>query len=198
MRFSLVAAVLLVSLGGARAAEPTDLREFRVGMPAAALPQTGYTGFACADDPKIALADWRDWRRCPSDATGRHAVRFRYRDEATKVGGHPVLLTLLLAEPGEVVGLRIETDPEAPLYMRKKAFLLGLQARSRYGVDGWSCSEGHPSADARPIGATFVAEYCMKKVEDRRIIVERHLFRRPDAPLRDFVNETRISILQIP
>lgn len=191
----LLAAMLLATLP-AGAAETTDLREFRVGMPVAALPQSGYAGFACADDPALTLAGWQDWRRCPADAAGRRAVRFRYAEGETKVAGHPVLLALLLAEPGRVEGLRIETDPAAPLYLRKKAFLLGLQARARYGEAGWTCAEGQPGPEAQPIGTTFVAETCDKTIDGRHVSIERDLFRRPDQQPREFVGETRIMILR--
>lgn len=191
----LAAAVLLVAVF-ARAAEPNDLREFQVGMPATTLPTSGYSGFVCATDPAVVLSGWQDWRKCPADPSGHRAVRFRYRDGETDVAGHPVLLTLLLAEPGQVEGLRIETDPAAPLYLRKKAFLLGLQARSHYGEEGWTCSQGTPSAAAQPIGSTFIKERCEKILVGRHVIIERRLFRRPAPPLRDFVDETRISILR--
>ena len=86
----------------ASAADGADLREFRVGMPAAELPAEGYTGFTCADDPARKLDGWQDFAACPADARGLHAVRFRYDEaanpaaamggqfEGTQVAGHPV------------------------------------------------------------------------------------------------------------
>ena len=78
-----------------------------------------------------------DWRDCPADASGFHAIKFGY-DPATSrdgtiVAGHPAILTLLVDDAGIVSGLRIETDPKARLYIRKKAFLFGIQVKSRYG-----------------------------------------------------------------
>jgi len=49
------------------------------------------------------------------------------------VAGHPAILTLLIDDNGHVTGLQIETDPKARLYVRKKAFLLGLRF-GRLGV----------------------------------------------------------------
>ena len=63
------------------------------------------------------------------------------------VAGHPAILTLLIDDSGDVASLQIETDPKARLYVRKKAFFLGLQARSRYGSDGWACTEGQPGRE---------------------------------------------------
>ena len=162
------------------------------------LPQTGYAGFACAADPSIALAGWDEFRRCPAGADGLRGVRFRYASGDTMVAGHPVLLALQLDATGRVQALRIETDPAARLYLRKKAFLLGLQARSRFGADGWTCREGAPSAEALPIGDTFVQEHCEKTVAGRRVTVERSLFRRPDQKLKDFVGATSIVIRLAP
>ncbi len=58
-----------------------------------------------------------------------------------------VILTLSIDDAGRVVGLEIMTDPKARLYLKKKAYLLGTQAMSRYGADGWTCSEQPPGAD---------------------------------------------------
>ena len=194
----LALAFLLPLAGGVRAGETGDLRDLRVGMPAAALPAEGYAGFACAADPAIALGGWQDWRRCPADAAGLRAVRFRYRDGETMVAGHPVRLVLAIDGAARVGALHIETDPAAPPYLRKKAFLLGLQAKARYGQAGWQCREGAPDATAQPIGDTFVAERCEKRLDDRRIVVERESFRNPDAPAHSFVNASRIDILANP
>jgi len=142
-----VAAILLAMLTGAPAwAEEADLREFRVGMTADELPAEGYADFACAGAGRVG--GWQDYRRCPTDAAGLHKLRFSYQEgsnelaflndtyEGTKVGGHPVLLTLLISDAGVVEGLRIETDPAARLNRRKKAYLLGDLAKARYGEGG--------------------------------------------------------------
>jgi hypothetical protein len=178
-----------------------DLREFRVGMNAAELPQAGYAGFGCEPEGR-ALSNWQDWRECPPDPSGLRVVRFRYdpatNPDGTKVAGHPVLLALLIDDAGRVDGVRIETDPNVRLFTRKKAFLLGLQARSRYGTDGWICTEGSPTADHQPVGETFVEEQCKKTLAGREVRIERSLFRRPNQDLKDFVSNTRILILRIP
>jgi hypothetical protein len=190
--------VLLAAGGGARAGETGDLRDLSVGVSAAALPAEGYAGFACAADPAIMLDGWQDWRRCPADPAGRRAIRFRYREGETMVGGHPVRLVLSIDPAARVSALHIETDPAAPPYLRKKAFLLGLQAKARYGPEGWRCSEATPDAQAQPIGDAFVAERCEKRLDDRHVIVVRQLFRNPGASPQTFVNATRIDIVADP
>jgi hypothetical protein len=177
-----------------------DLRDIRLGMAAAELPDSGYVDFACAADMKRTLAGWQNWRDCPADAGGTRAIRFGYDPltsrDGTMVAGHPAILTLLIDDTGHVAGLQIETDPKARLYIRKKAFLLGIQARSRYGSDGWTCTEGQPDAGDQPVGGVYVKERCAKTISGRSLVVERNLFRRPDQDAKSFVDETRISILK--
>ncbi|WP_315836269.1 hypothetical protein [Bradyrhizobium prioriisuperbiae] len=177
-----------------------DLRDIRIGMRAADLPKEGYVDFACADDPKLALDGWASWKDCPADAAALRAIRFGYDPltsrEGTMVAGHPAVLTLLVDEAGQVAGLRIETDPKARLYIRKKAFLLGLQAKSRYGDDGWSCVESQPQGGEQSVGGVYLKERCTKTISGRALVVERNLFRRSDQDEKNFVDETRISILR--
>jgi hypothetical protein len=168
-----------------------DLRDIRLGMAADELAESGYVDFYCAADPKRTLAGWKNWR----------AIRFGYDPltsrDGTMVAGHPAILTLAIDDTGHVAGLQIETDPKARLYIRKKAFLLGLQAKSRYGQDGWACTEGQPGAGDQPVGGTYLRERCTKTINGRSLVVERNLFRRPDQDIKNFVDETRISIRRV-
>jgi hypothetical protein len=177
-----------------------DLRDIRVGMPVAELPERGYQDFACAAAPERKLSGWSTWRDCPSDPGGAHAVLFGYDPltarDGTMVAGHPVILTLTIDDDGRVATLQIVTDPKARLYLRKKAFLLGQQAKSRYGAEGWDCSQSSPSTDEQPVGGVYVKELCKKTTADRRLVIERNLFRRPGSDARSFIDETRISITQ--
>jgi hypothetical protein len=177
-----------------------DLRDIRVGMPASELAKSGYVDFACAADPKHTLAGWENWPDCPAEARGTRAIRFGFDPttsrDGTMVAGHPAILTLLIADGGTVAGLRIETDPKARLYIKKKAFLLGIQAKSRYGADGWLCTEGEAGAGDQPVGGVYLRERCTKTISGRALLVERNLFRRPEQDIKDFVDETRVSILR--
>jgi len=209
-----VALAVLASVPSA-AAEENDLREFRIGMGVNDLPRSGYLGLTCADAPKDAprdapernLRNWEDYRQCPAEASGLRAVGFRYDEganplakvnglyEGTKVGGHPVLLTLLIGD-GQVKGLVIETDPAARLYLRKKAFLFGEQVKAKYGEQGWTCTEGQPTADEQPIGGVFIKERCEKATPTRRLVLDRALFHRAGQDIRDFVSQSRLEILE--
>ena len=116
------------------------------------------------------------------------------RTEGTKVGGHPVLI-LTPDRRGRAGGLaRIETDPQARLYLRKKAFLFAGQVKARYGEEGWRCIEPEPGADEGPVGGVLVKEHCEKATANRRYLLDRELFRRAGDPLKDFVGGTQLTI----
>jgi hypothetical protein len=205
---AILAVCLLVGQAAALASSPAraeefdgnDLRDIRLGMAVTDLTEQGYIDFYCAADPKQALAGWKDWHDCPAGASGIRAIRFGYDPttsrDGTMVAGHPAILTALMDDSGHVAGLQIETDPKARLYIRKKAFLLGLQAKSRYGSDNWACTEGQPGAGDQPVGGVYLRERCTKTVSGRSLIVERNLFRRADQDIKSFVDETRIRILR--
>jgi hypothetical protein len=193
-------ASLVAATQAAAAQDPDghDLRDIQLGRPIGDLPDTGYVNKACADDAEVTLATWSRWRDCPANSSGLHPIRFGYDSpDGTIVAGHPVILTLLIDDAGVMSGLRIETDPKARLYVRKKAFLFGIQVKSRYGLDGWSCTQAQPDAGEQPVGGVYLRERCTKITDSRSILVERNLFRRSDQDLRSFVDETRTTILRV-
>ena len=202
-------AALLLALASAlpAAAAENDLREFRIGMSVGELPRVGYLGLACAEMPERKLSDWQDYRQCRAQASGWQAVRFQYDEaanplakvnglyEGTKVGGHPVLLTALIGGDSRLKGMVIETDPEARLYLRKKAFLFGEQVKARYGDAGWNCVGQPPSADQLPIGNLFINEHCEKATPTRQLSLDRTFFRPAGQELKNFVSRSRLEIL---
>jgi len=193
-RLMVLAALALVA---AAPYPENDLRGLRVGMTQAELPTDGFANFRCADGG-AEISGWADWRRCKADSQGRHDVRFDYSQGRTIVGGHPVVLTAGFAADGRLAELGIVTDSSAPLFLRKKAFMLAKQARSRYGDEGWSCRSLPPDATAEPVGGVFIRETCRKLLSDRALVVECNLFRRPGTELRAFIGESRITITALP
>lgn len=199
LRLAMLAALLLPA--AAVAAESNDLREFRIGMPVSALPQHGYVDFQCADEPARHLSGWGQWQSCPAEANGAHAVGFHYEDALgdggagkTRVGGHPVTIALLIDNRATVEGIRIDTDPHTSLYLRKKAFLMALQVKARYGEDGWTCSKTPPTPKEQPVGGVFIHDHCEKTTPTRHFVLDRELFRDPSKDLRDYVNGTQLTI----
>jgi hypothetical protein len=130
------------------------------------------------------------------------AIRFGYDPttsrDGTVVAGHPAILTALIDNTGTVAGLKIETDPKARLYLRKKAFLFGPQVKARYGLDGWACTQAQPEAGEQPVGGVYVKERCTKTIQGRALVIERNLFRQAGQDEKSFVDETRVTILRAP
>ncbi|WP_407175863.1 hypothetical protein [Bradyrhizobium sp. STM 3562] len=177
-----------------------DLRDIRIGMAVTDLPDTGYTDFACATDASRKLSAWSDWRSCPVGTDQLRALRFGYdpatSKDGTVVAGHPAILTALIDEAGTVAGLKIETDPKARFYLRKKAFLFGPQVKARYGSEGWTCTQAQPDPGEQPVGGVYIKEKCTKTTDERALVVERSLFRQAGQDERSFVDETRVTILR--
>jgi hypothetical protein len=194
--------ILLTALQQAAAQDffDNDLRDIKIGIAVADLTSDGYADFFCAADADRKLTGWLDWRDCPAGADELRALRFGY-DPATSrngtaVAGHPAILTALIDNAGTVAGLKIETDPKARLYLRKKAFLFGPQVKARYGPDGWACTQAQPQAGEEPVGGVYVKERCTKTIDGRSLTIERNLFRQAGQGEKSFVDETRVTILR--
>lgn len=192
--------------GGSALAAENDLRDLRVGMTVYDIPADEYVDLVCAAPPARKLAGWPEFHLCPADAAGLRPVLFHFNEslnplaqvndkyEGTRVAGHPVVLTLLVDAGGIVDRLRIDSDPKARLFLRKKAHLLALVVRSRYGDEGWQCRELEPTGGAIPVGGVFVNEHCEKAVSGRKFLLDRAVYRRTGQAGSDFVNETHLEI----
>jgi hypothetical protein len=201
----LLAAVLLLGPVPARS-EEGDIRDLRVGMAVDQIPAEEYVGLACAAAPGVTLQGWSEYRRCPADKAGLHAVSFHFNDalnplarvndvyEGTKLAGHPVLLTLLVDDHGAIGALRADTDPKARLFWRKKAYLLADIVRNRFGEEGWDCRDHPPEPGETPVGGILLKRHCEKRTADRSLFLDQVLYRRPGQPMTDFVNETHFEI----
>ena len=201
-----VLAGILLCAGVVRAQEGGDLRDLRVGMSIDAIPAAEYIDLSCVGTHDQTLVGWSDFRKCPQRRDGITLRSFRFNDrlnglaqvnekyQGTKVAGHPVVLTLLIDEDGMIDGLRIDTDPQARLFWRKKAHLLALVVKSRYGEEGWECHNVEPSGGETAVGGLFIKEHCEKIAGQRRLLLDRRLYRRPGQSMSDFVNETHVEI----
>ena len=196
---AVVALVLTMRCAAAADEGARDLRDIRVGMPVADISEAGYVNLTCDGPPNSTLQQWSDWRNCEPDQNALRAIRFGFASEdgrsGTLVAGHPVILTALIDNSGLVAGLKIDTDPDARLYVRKKAFLLAAQFKSRYGSEGWACTRRQPEAGEQPVGGVFLRETCTKSDDGRTLAVQRDLFRREDQDAKNFVNQTQITIM---
>ena len=175
----------------------SDLGDLFIGMPIRAIPNAGYIDLSCVDDASRKLRSWSESSECPLGMDQLRAVRFEFDPatsrDGTSIAGHPVILTALVDDSETLAGLKIDTDPEARLYMRKKAFLLGVQVKSRYGSEG-TCMQREHEAGERTVGGFYIRESCRKTFQGRLLVIERDLFRRPDQGRKDFVNRTQVTI----
>jgi hypothetical protein len=205
MRGLLPAAFMLAALQQAPAQQQyagDDVRDLKIGGKVADLPAEGYVDFICADDGNAKPTGWSGWHDCPAGSDGLHALHFGF-DPATSrdgtiVAGHPVVLTALVDNDGIVAGLKIDTDPKTRLYLRKKAFLFGPQVKARYGADGWTCAQSDLAAGEEPVGGIHVKETCTKTTQGRAITILRSLYRKAGQEEKNFVDETRVTILRAP
>lgn len=194
------------ALAGDEFAGRKDLRDLRVGMTVSQISGDGYVNLRCAAEPHKTVTSWSSFGGCKADEQGRHAIRFEFDEKSnvlgplddkyrgTMVGGHPVLLTLLISDDNRVVGLDVETNDQVRLFLRKKAHMLGKQAMSYYGQEGWTCTNAPPTADKAPIGTSFIHERCNKRSEGREVIVYRKFYRLAHAELKDFVSATKFEV----
>jgi hypothetical protein len=202
MRAILFAASAVAFLGmvgpGAAVQKSGDLYGgVTAGMAVADLPASGYKDFACAEPKTKALSGWTDWKTCAADADGLHEMHVAVDEpgeDDTLVAGHPVDLTLGFNDAGRLARIVIETKRKGPMFLRKKAFLLGVQAKARYGDEGWACQENPLAADEEPLGSTSVNEHCVKSDGDRRITVDRSLFRKVGADPKGFTSQSHVQI----
>jgi hypothetical protein len=198
------AAVMLLMGSAALSAEEGEIRGLKVGVVATSLPTEGLAEFACAATG-APLAGWADYATCPADAAGLHEIAVQYDQadqqwapvndtwEGTKLAGHPVILTTLIGDDGMVQAIRAVTDPEAPPYLRKKAFLLYIRVMGQYGRDGWTCVEKEPG-DREPVGGQFIDRRCEKELPGRRLVVQTDLYRAPGQTGKTYTDRTVFEI----
>jgi hypothetical protein len=82
------------------------------------------------------------------------------------------------------------------MYLKKKAFLLGIRVMGRYGRDGWTCTDATPG-DKAPVGGMLIDRRCEKIFHDRRLILETDLYRTADQQGQAFTDATRLEIFKI-
>jgi hypothetical protein len=95
-----------------------------------------------------------------------------------------------------IQGLRIVTDPDTRLYLKKKAFLFGIRVMGRYGRDGWTCTEAEPGDGRSPVGGMFIDRRCEKIWHDRRLILDTDLYRAAGQEGQEFTGASRLEILR--
>lgn len=183
--------------GGLAAESVSDLRGVNVGMSVQDLPASGYRNLSCVGATSQPLENWSDWKSCPAGPDGLHRMHLEYDQpgqDDTLVAGHPVDLSASFDDSGRLVRIEIKTQDHTSLYMRKKAYRLGLQAREHYGDEGWTCKNAQPGPNEEAIGPTYINDTCSKTEGNRAIEVTSRFFHKTGGSPRDFVSESLVVV----
>ena len=197
MRMFLLACALGFGLTPAVADQADLYGGVSVGMAAGALAKADYKDFRCVSPKGKTVAGFSDWRACDAGPDGVRMLHVEINEpgeDDSLVAGHPVDLKLGFSDDGRLARIVIDTKSKGPMYLRKKAFLLGMQAKARYGEDGWTCQELPLGPGEEALGPSSVNEHCVKTAGDRHITVERNLFRKVGAQQKDFTSSSHIVI----
>ncbi len=174
-----------------------------LGTHASQLPRDVYFGFACGTDggpPSTQLKSWNDYAQCPPDPeTGLHEVYFRYDEEQQYRGlandplgqtgmtyqgttefQQPVIVSGLFDEAGFLVGLRMVTDPRTTAGVREYGVNLADVLQSRFGFDGWSCTDLPHDEGETPYKGALIKTRCTKNLPDQgvELLLDRHYYRK--------------------
>jgi hypothetical protein len=70
------------------------------------------------------------------------------------------------------------------------------EARARRRHRARPALQAQPDAGEQPVGGVYLKERCTKTAEGRALVVERKLFREAGRDEKNFVDETRVTILR--
>jgi hypothetical protein len=188
---------LLGASGEAAAESLTDLHDVTIGMSAQDLPASGYHNLSCLGTTNQPVESWHDLMSCPANADGLRGLHVEYDQpghDETLVAGHPVDLSLFFDGSARLVRIEIKTKDQTSLYMRKKAYRLGLQAKEHYGDEGWTCKQAQPSANEEALGPTYINDTCSKTADNRAIEVTNRFFHKSGGAAKDFVSQSLVVV----
>ena len=194
---ALALCALLGTTEGVAAESVSDLHGVDVGMSVQDLPVSGYHNLWCVGATNQQIESWRDWTSCPANGDGLRGLHVEYDQpgqDATLVAGHPVDLSLFFDGSARLIRIEIKTKDQTSLYMRKKAYRLGLQAKEHYGDEGWTCKRAQPGANDEAIGPTYINDTCSKTLDNRAIEVTNRFFHKNGGSPRDFVSESLVVV----
>jgi hypothetical protein len=190
-------------MGGAaaRAAPPDsgEIHGLRLGQQAGTMTTDGFGEFACGGNggpSRGPIEDWTEFKKCRPEPGGLREVAVRFDDDeefvskaiddplytrrrGTRVGGHPVLLSVLFDESGVARGIRFVSDPRGDGAERRMAHMLRFAVMEHYGMEGWACVDSPPAEGETPVGGVFIKQKCEKSDADRAISVQAQFLRRP-------------------
>jgi hypothetical protein len=166
-------------------APPFSVWDVELGGLVTEIPERDLAEIACGTNggpPSRPLASLDEFGQCPPADDGVREIYFSYDDEleyrarameletesalyaGTTVAGHPVVASVLAADDGKIVGIRIITDDRADIRERRRAASLSTTLKSRFGAD-WTCTDTPPEEGEIPLGGIFINQYCEKSDE---------------------------------
>lgn len=226
----IAAGLILASLAlPAFAQAPVDHGEIhglKLGLHAGTMTTDGFDDFACGSNggpPLAPLSGWDEFHKCKPEPSGLREVSVTFDNQladqakamgettfpaeanGTRVAGHPVILSVLFNNDGVAQGIRIVTDPRAPLQLRRMGQLMRLRVMAHYGEDGWTCVNLPADPGETPVGTIFIKQHCEKRDGERHLIMQARLLHKPGQTDFDpvtkefrpgqFESSTRLEIL---
>lgn len=191
-------------------AQDRDIRGLRIGMSVQEVTNKNFERVNCAQldgaGQQVEIKAVSEFKDCLVDSDGLSSVQVHYaaiepwnkisdRFQGTKLAGHPVNLYLRISSNGTLRALLAETDSQARRYLRKKAFLLSIRIKGRYGRENWTCKRDKPTDEKQRVGGMFIDEICEKKLEGRRLLVHTRLYREAGQEAGEFIGATKFEIL---
>ena len=139
-----------------------DLRDLNVGDNINNVPDTRYNKFSCLD--KKNIESWKEFKNCKKNSNNYYVISFEYDEryalnenfEGTQVSGHPVLINVAIDDDGILQEININTDPKAPFYFRKQAYLMWLRIYYKYGGSDWDCNTLEQKKEHIKIGNKYI------------------------------------------
>ncbi len=194
------------------------------------LPQDEFVDPSCGTNGGPAgrpIGRFNQFEICPEAASGLREIWFIYDDtleyialalrdpalvgrySATRVLGHPAILSFLINRDGRVQGYRIVTDPRADPPLRNQAYMVSAHFKARFFGGGWECADLPRAEGEKKIeGSPFVKELCRQESDGQRRTVEtRHYYRsgqqtvgrfgggRPTV--NEFESSARLEVIQV-
>jgi hypothetical protein len=176
-----------------------EIRGLKLGLMAREMSIDRLGEFACGSNggpPRQRLDDWSQFAKCRPEGNGLHEVYARFDDErdyigraiddplyaprarGTRIAGHPIILSALFDGSGTLRGLRFVSDPRAASHERRMAHMLRFAVFTRYGEDGWACTDVPATPVETPVGGIFIKQRCEKSTPERYLTLETRFLRK--------------------
>ena len=178
-----------------------DLRDLNVGDNIKNVPDTRYTKFACLD--KENIKSWTEFKNCKKNSNNYYVISFEYDEryalnenfEGTQVSGHPVLINVAIDDDGILQEININTDPKAPFYFRKQAYLMWLRIYYKYGGSDWDCNTLEQKKEHIKIGKKYINKICTKTVDYKKLKLHYQFYFNGDKSKKEnLVSKTFLQI----